>query len=99
MGWNSWDCFGTTVTEAEVLANAEFTAEHLLPYGWDTIVDVDRSDPAARSAGYNADAPQQPQPTSPPLQHVQTIRRLQALNHVAWISHMQGTDWSDHRRE
>ena len=24
MGWNSWDCFGTTVTEAEVLANAEF---------------------------------------------------------------------------
>ena len=21
MGWNSWDCFGTTVTEAEVKAN------------------------------------------------------------------------------
>ena len=38
MGWNSWDCFGTSVTEDEVLANAEFMAEHLLPYGWDTVV-------------------------------------------------------------
>jgi hypothetical protein len=58
MGWNSWDCYGTTVTEAEVLANAEFMAQHLLPYGWDTVVvDIDWSDPTARSHGYNADAP------------------------------------------
>ena len=53
MGWNSWDCYGTTITEAEVIANAEFMAEHLLPFGWDTIViDADWSDPAARSHGY-----------------------------------------------
>ena len=38
MGWNSWDCFGGSVTEAEVLANAEFMAEHLRPHGWDTVV-------------------------------------------------------------
>jgi hypothetical protein len=38
MGWNSWDCFGSSVTEAEVLANAEYVAEHLLAFGWDTIV-------------------------------------------------------------
>lgn len=38
MGWNSWDCFGASVTEADVLANAEFMAAHLLPHGWDTIV-------------------------------------------------------------
>jgi len=57
-GWNSWDCYGTTVTEAEVLANAAFMAEHLLPYGWDTVVvDIDWSDPIARSHGYNAGAP------------------------------------------
>jgi len=57
-GWNSWDCYGTTVTEAEVLANAEFLAEHLLPFGWDTVVvDIDWSDPTARSHGYNAEAP------------------------------------------
>ncbi|WP_243229887.1 glycoside hydrolase family 27 protein [Microbacterium sp. CIAB417] len=58
MGWNSWDCYGTTVTESEVLANAEFMAEHLLRHGWDTIVvDIDWADPTARSHGYNAGAP------------------------------------------
>ncbi|MFE6735102.1 alpha-galactosidase [Microbacterium sp. NPDC057650] len=58
MGWNSWDCYGTTVTEAEVLANAEFMAEHLLRFGWDTVViDIAWSDPTARAHGYNADAP------------------------------------------
>lgn len=38
LGWNSWDCFGSSVTEEEVIANAEYLAEHLLPYGWDTVV-------------------------------------------------------------
>ncbi len=38
MGWNSFDCFGATVTEAEVLANAEFLARHLKPHGWDHVV-------------------------------------------------------------
>ena len=57
MGWNSWDCYGTTITEAEVIANAQFMAEHLLPFGWDTIViDADWSDPAPRSHGYVEDA-------------------------------------------
>jgi len=58
MGWNSWDCYGTTVTEAEVLANARAMAEHLLPHGWDTVVvDIAWSDPSARAHGYNEDAP------------------------------------------
>ena len=58
MGWNSWDSYGTSVTEAEVLANAHFLAEHLAPLGWDTVViDIDWSDPSARSHGYNQDAP------------------------------------------
>jgi hypothetical protein len=38
MGWNSWDCFGVSVTEAEVRANAEFMARHLKPLGWEYIV-------------------------------------------------------------
>lgn len=29
MGWNSWDSYGTTLTEDELLANARFMAEHL----------------------------------------------------------------------
>jgi alpha-galactosidase len=56
MGWNSWDCYGSTVTEQEVLANARFMAERLLPYGWDTVViDILWYEPAARSHGYNDD--------------------------------------------
>jgi hypothetical protein len=38
MGWNSWDCYGPTVTEAEVKANADYMAAHLKPYGWEYIV-------------------------------------------------------------
>lgn len=38
MGWNSWICFGTSVTEAEVKANADFMAEKMKPYGWEYIV-------------------------------------------------------------
>lgn len=38
MGWNSWDCFGPTVTEDEVNANADYMAKHLLPFGWEYIV-------------------------------------------------------------
>ncbi|MEU9349282.1 glycoside hydrolase family 27 protein [Streptomyces sp. NPDC048278] len=58
MGWNSWDCYGTTVTEEEVLANARFMREHLLPHGWDTVVvDIQWYEPTARAHGYNPDAP------------------------------------------
>jgi hypothetical protein len=54
MGWNSWDCFGTTVTEDEVVANAEFMAKHLRAHGWDTVVvDIAWYDPQARAHGYN----------------------------------------------
>jgi alpha-galactosidase len=58
MGWNSWDCFGTTITEDEVLANAEVMSRRLLPLGWDTVVvDIQWYDPTARAHGYNEDAP------------------------------------------
>jgi hypothetical protein len=58
MGWNSWDSFGTAVTEDEVLANARFLAEHLLPHGWDTVVvDIQWYEPTARAGGYNEEPP------------------------------------------
>ena len=38
MGWNSWDSFGTTVTEADVKANAAWMADNLKPYGWQYVV-------------------------------------------------------------
>jgi alpha-galactosidase len=37
-GWNSWDSFGASVTEAEVLGNAEVMAKSLKDYGWEYIV-------------------------------------------------------------
>lgn len=55
MGWNSWDCFGGSVTEQEVLANAEFMAEHLLPHGWDTVVvDIQWYEDAPGLSDYEA---------------------------------------------
>lgn len=58
MGWNSWDCFGTTVTEAEVRANADFMAQHLLRYGWNyVVVDIQWYEPDAQAGGYRPFAP------------------------------------------
>nr|WP_297301657.1 glycoside hydrolase family 27 protein [uncultured Bifidobacterium sp.] len=58
MGWNSWDSYGTTVTEQEVLDNAQVMRDRLLPAGWDTVViDIAWYDPTARAHGYNAKAP------------------------------------------
>jgi len=34
MGWNSWDCYGPSVTEEEVKANADYMAKHLAKHGW-----------------------------------------------------------------
>jgi alpha-galactosidase len=52
MGWNSWDCFATTVTEAQAKANADVMAAKLKPYGWQYIVvDIQWYEPAA--TGYN----------------------------------------------
>ncbi|GAB3648006.1 glycoside hydrolase family 27 protein [Glycomyces tarimensis] len=57
MGWNSWDVFGTSVTEAETRANAEFLAERMAEHGWEyVVVDIQWYEPAARPGGYNSGA-------------------------------------------
>jgi hypothetical protein len=38
MGWNSYDCFGGNVTEAEVKKNADYMADKLKQSGWEYIV-------------------------------------------------------------
>jgi alpha-galactosidase len=38
MGWNSWDAYGTTVSEEDFKANAQWFAEHLKPFGWKYVV-------------------------------------------------------------
>ncbi|MBC6995078.1 glycoside hydrolase family 27 protein [Neolewinella lacunae] len=53
MGWNSWDCFGVNVTEAEVRANADFMAEHLKVLGWEyVVVDLGWYAPEATKDNY-----------------------------------------------
>ena len=57
MGWNSWDCYGTTVTEAEVKANAEAMAKVLKPHGWEyVVVDIQWSETNPKSHGYRQNA-------------------------------------------
>ena len=57
MGWNSWDAYGTTVTENEVKANADTMAAVLKPYGWQYIViDIQWYEPNARAHGYRPNA-------------------------------------------
>lgn len=38
MGWNSYDYYDTSVTEAQVRANAEYMAKNLKQFGWEYIV-------------------------------------------------------------
>ena len=38
MGWNSYDAWGTSVTELEVLSNAAFMRDHLRAHGWKYVV-------------------------------------------------------------
>ena len=50
MGWNSWDCYGASVTEEDLIRNADYMAEHLKPYGWEYVVcDIQWSEPTADS--------------------------------------------------
>ncbi|PTQ81794.1 alpha galactosidase A [Trichococcus patagoniensis] len=53
-GWNSWDSFGASVTEAEVLGNAEVMAEKLKEFGWEyVVVDIQWYEPHADSCAYH----------------------------------------------
>lgn len=39
MGWNSWDCYYSSVTENEVLQNAQYLVDHdLVKHGWEYVV-------------------------------------------------------------
>lgn len=39
MGWNSWDCYYSSVTEKEVMQNAQYLVDHdLVKHGWQYVV-------------------------------------------------------------
>ena len=46
MGWNSWDCYGAGIDEADFRANAAYMASYLKAYGWEYVVcDIQWSEP------------------------------------------------------
>jgi alpha-galactosidase len=54
MGWNSWDCYGPTVEEKEVKANADYMAAKLKAFGWQYIVvDIRWFVENDKAGGYN----------------------------------------------
>ena len=58
MGWNSWDVYGASVTEDEVMLNAEYVATHLKSHGWEyVVVDIQWYEPSATSSSYHPFAP------------------------------------------
>lgn len=58
MGWNSWDCYGATVTEEEVKGNADYIAKNLKEYGWEyVVVDIQWYEPGAVSSIYRPFVP------------------------------------------
>jgi alpha-galactosidase len=53
MGWNSWDCYGNAVNEAQVRANAEYMAKKLARHGWQyVVVDIQWSEPKPQGWEY-----------------------------------------------
>ncbi|KOS08268.1 alpha-galactosidase [Flavobacterium akiainvivens] len=58
MGWNSWDCYGPTVEEHEVKANADYMAKELKSYGWEyVVVDIRWFVENDKAGGYNQTNP------------------------------------------
>jgi alpha-galactosidase len=55
MGWNSWNSFATTITEAQSLETARIMADKLLPSGYDVFtIDIQWYEPEAESYTYNS---------------------------------------------
>jgi hypothetical protein len=53
MGWNSWNSFATTITEAQALETAQIMAAKLLPHGYNIFtVDIQWYEPNATGYDY-----------------------------------------------
>jgi alpha-galactosidase len=57
LGWNSWDCFGTTVTEQQIKDQADAMAKYLLPSGYRYLtVDIQWYEPESKGHAYDPKA-------------------------------------------
>ena len=54
LGWNSWDIYGTTVTEQQIKEQADAMAKYLLPSGYKYLtVDIQWYEPESKGHSYN----------------------------------------------
>lgn len=81
LGWNSFDCYNASVTEAEVRANAEVLARRLAPFGWEyVVVDFCWSHPRPPLEN-SPDLPLRPDGTVAPLLTLDGLgRQIPAVN-------------------
>ncbi len=57
LGWNSWDIYGTTVTEQQIKDQTDAMAIHLLPSGYKYLtVDIQWYEPESKAHFYNPKA-------------------------------------------
>ncbi len=57
LGWNSWDIFGTAVTEQQVKEQADAMEKYLLPAGYDILtVDIQWYEPNSKGHVYQRGA-------------------------------------------
>lgn len=57
MGWNSWDIYGTTVTEQQIKEQADAMAKYLLPSGYKYLtVDIQWYEPQSKGHAYKPGA-------------------------------------------
>ena len=57
MGWNSWDAFGSSVKEEQVLANADYMEKNLKSHGWNLItIDIQWYEPNSQKDQYRRGA-------------------------------------------
>lgn len=57
MGWNSWDCFGTQITESEAKQQADYMAANLKKHGWEYfVVDIQWYEQNSKGYEYAKDA-------------------------------------------
>ena len=57
LGWNSWDCFGTTVTEQQIKEQADAMVKYLLPSGYNYLtVDIEWYAPESKGHAYDSKA-------------------------------------------
>jgi alpha-galactosidase len=57
LGWNRWDCFGTTVKEQQIKDQADAMAKYLLPSGYKYLtVDIQWYEPESKGHAYDPNA-------------------------------------------